>query len=140
FVASTVLGKVGPIIRGWKYGVSSGMPAYSKAYFSRNHYGQPRDMLEQRPFTRYFKVGVRGLDAQEGVMAGPVKVRFVDSDLTPTAPENTQSSNLDAFATSSVPFFDGEARNRPVVNPGALNASILSLSAFDNQNLELDLS
>jgi len=39
---------VGPIIRGWKYGVYDGMPHYSNCVFRRDRFGQFRDMLEQR--------------------------------------------------------------------------------------------
>lgn len=41
------------VIRGWKYGLYSGLPTHSKAVFRRNHYGHLRDMLEQRPFAMY---------------------------------------------------------------------------------------
>jgi hypothetical protein len=44
---------VSPVIRGWKYGLYSGLPMNSKAVFRRDKYGQLRDMLEQRPFTKY---------------------------------------------------------------------------------------
>lgn len=42
-----------PIIRGWKYGIYSGFPAYTKAIFRRDHFGHPRDMLEQRQYTKF---------------------------------------------------------------------------------------
>lgn len=40
---------VGPIIRGWKYGLINAMPYYTSAVFRRDRFGQFRDMLEQRP-------------------------------------------------------------------------------------------
>jgi len=43
-----------PVIRGWKYGLYSGMPMNSKAVFRRDHYGHLRDMLEQRPYTKFY--------------------------------------------------------------------------------------
>jgi hypothetical protein len=39
---------VGPIIRGWKYGLVNAEPYYTSAVFRRDRYGQFRDMLEQR--------------------------------------------------------------------------------------------
>lgn len=39
---------VGPTIRGWKYGLISGIPHYTSCIFRRDKYGQMRDMLEQR--------------------------------------------------------------------------------------------
>lgn len=44
---------VAPIIRGWKYGLYSGLPTHSRCIFRRDRFGQFRDMLEQRPYTRY---------------------------------------------------------------------------------------
>jgi hypothetical protein len=47
---------VSPIIRGWKYGLYSGLPMNSKAVFRRNRYGQLRDMLEQRQYTKFINI------------------------------------------------------------------------------------
>lgn len=44
----------GPKIRGWRYGVYSGIPTRSKTVFRRGRFGQIRDMLEQRPYSRFF--------------------------------------------------------------------------------------
>ena len=44
---------ISPIIRGWKYGLYSGFPTYSKVVYRRNRFGQFRDMLEQRQDTKY---------------------------------------------------------------------------------------
>jgi hypothetical protein len=48
---------VSPVIRGWKYGLFNGFPTHSKAVFRRNSYGQFRDMLEQRQYTKFINVG-----------------------------------------------------------------------------------
>lgn len=40
--------KYGSRIRGWKYGLLSGFTTYRSAVFRRDHFGQFRDMLEQR--------------------------------------------------------------------------------------------
>lgn len=44
---------IAPVIRGWKYGLYSGFPTHSKCIFRRDKFGQFRDMLEQRPYTKY---------------------------------------------------------------------------------------
>ncbi len=99
-------GKVlrGAIIRGWKYGMLNGFEVHSKAIFRRDHYGQLRDMLEQR------------LDAKfhngSSVLASPVNIKFIGTNGATVKPENTFSSNLNFEATSSLPYFDGIVRNR----------------------------
>lgn len=47
---------VSPVIRGWKYGLFSGFPTHSKAVFRRGRFGQFRDMLEQRQYTKFINV------------------------------------------------------------------------------------
>ena len=47
---------ISPVIRGWKYGIYNGFPSHAKMIFRRNRYGQFRDMLEQRIFTKFFNV------------------------------------------------------------------------------------
>lgn len=118
----------GPILRGWKYGVWNGMQEYSRARYRHSRFGQNRDMLEQRLFTKFYLVASTdsGQLSREGVTTSPITVRFVDALGNATAPENTQSQNLSFEATSSVPFFDGEIRNRPDLNPNTQNSSITS--------------
>lgn len=123
---------ISPIIRGWKYGVYSGLPAYSKAYFRQNRYGQFRDMLEQRLCTKYYQTaenGPVGENFQAGQTTAVVTVRFVDASGKLTKPENTWSQNLSFEATSSVPYFDGETRNRQPINVDTLNSNIVTLKA-----------
>lgn len=87
------------LIRGWKYGLMSALPVNSSAVFRRDRFGQFRDMLEQRLDSKMF-VG-------ETVRSAPVQVVFetVDGELS-------FSSNVSNEATSSVPYFDGQVRNR----------------------------
>lgn len=119
-----------PIIRGWKYGVFSGLASYSKAYFRQGRYGQPRDMLEQRLNTKFLNEEDNE-NVNQGVTTAVVNIRFVDSAGRLTNPENTWSQNLSTEATSSVPYFDGEIRNRPDINLSTLNSSIISLLPDD---------
>lgn len=73
----------GVIVNGWKQGVYHGSPQKSFCYFRYNRFGQLRDLLEQRPDTKYH-------DITTGVaLASPVKTVFV--------------SGSDAFVTASRP-------------------------------------
>lgn len=47
---------ISPVIRGWKYGLYSGLPMNSKSIFRRERFGQFRDMLEQRQYTKFINV------------------------------------------------------------------------------------
>lgn len=122
----------GPIIRGWKYGVYSGLPAFSKAYFRPARYGHMRDMLEQRPYTKYYQSSEKAPSIsgfKQGTTVAAVTVKFIDAAGKLTKPENTWSQNLSFEATSSVPYFDGETRNRPDININTLNANIITFKA-----------
>jgi hypothetical protein len=113
-----------PLIRGWKYGVYNGNASYSRAYWRRNRFGQFRDMLEQRPFTKFFRLQVSGslLGLKQGVQPAAVTVNFLDPTTGHlTAPDNTWSSNLHFECTSSMPFFDGVVSNRPPIISTTLN-------------------
>jgi hypothetical protein len=162
----------GPISRGWKYGLVSGMPYYTSCVFRRDRYGQLRDMLEQRPNTSFISdyenstFNYTGNEAEypalpqsqnpaeaatvNGILAPsfnisstnintitndpPVRINFTRQTYIESSgelvyfsekPENTWSSNLSTFATSSLPYFDGISRNRgPITTPP--NLSIIS--------------
>lgn len=121
----------GPVIRGWKYGIYNGLPTFSKAYFRQDHFGQLRDMLEQRPLTKYYQSSEKTttstiLNFRQGTTPSAVTVKFVDAAGKLTKPENTWSQNLSFEATSSVPYFDGETRNRTDINTNTLNANIIA--------------
>lgn len=109
---------VSPIIRGWKYGLYSGLPSYTSAHFRQGRYGQFRDMLEQRLFTKLFTAKRQPQSNSNNVIEdntlndGPVTVRFLDEQGNLTDPANTQSQNLSFEATSSLPYFDLQQKNR----------------------------
>jgi len=140
FYKSNIFG-VSPVIRGWKYGLVSGFPIHSRAVFRRNKFGQFRDMLEQRPFTKFVYSGVNvfgnAVTPQRGpsragrefsqvgqVQESPVTVHFVKRRFEvnkrnigkifdePVNPTMTTSQNLSTEVTSSLPYFDGVARHR----------------------------
>lgn len=101
-----------PVIRGWKYGLANGLPLHTRAVFRRGRFGQFRDMLEQRIDTKCLVPDRRG----SSVGSGPVAVRFFKyptsgSGPVPAQPWETSSSNMSPEATSSLPYFDGAARN-----------------------------
>jgi hypothetical protein len=111
---------ISPIIRGWKYGLYNGFPDYTSAYYRQGKYGQFRDLLEQRKYTT--TIG----GSRSSIIEGPVSVAFVDENDNLTDPARTHSQNLSQYATSSLPYFDLQQRNRP----DALPISNLTLVGF----------
>lgn len=134
-VASTNRYRIGPIIRGWKYGVRSGLPEFSRAVFRLGRFGQLRDMLEQKPYAKFYLETAPGRPAR--VSTAVISVKFVDSLGNVTAPQNTTSQNLSSEVTSSMPFFDGEIRNRTDINANTLNQSVVSFKADQFNNVAL---
>ena len=116
FISGSTGNGYGAVIRGWKYGMKNGSEEFSKVVYRRNRFGQFRDMLEQRPDTRYFDTmglladGVTRRDP--GVRSAAVKIRFINPDGQQVEGNRTFSSNLSKLATSSLPYFDGKVRNR----------------------------
>jgi hypothetical protein len=132
--------KFSPRIRGWKYGVVSGLPTFSRAYWRRGKFGQFRDMLEQRPYTKYYESPENTpIDPsfQQGVKEAAVTVKFISPDGRLTGPDNTWSSNLSFECTSSIPYIEGVPTNRPVVNLLTLNKHIISFRQDFFGNLRL---
>lgn len=118
---------ISPVIRGWKYGVKSGIAEYTHATFRTDKYGQLRDMLEQRPYSKFYITSRDGRAAS--VSEAAISVKFVDATGKLTQPENTWSQNLSLEATSSMPYFDGETRNRQSINKDTLNANIITFKS-----------
>lgn len=122
--------------RGYRYGLISDELKPISAVFRRDRYGQFRDMLEQRQYSALFindptdiaqsKIHA-GESAQHNIyFPGSITAEFRQAVyLNPTAsptevstsPANTNSSNLSIFASSSLPFFDGETKNRDGAPP-----------------------
>lgn len=101
--------------RGWRYGMENGFETCPIATFRRDRFGQPRDMLEQRMYTKYY-------DTKQNVLVvSPVQVKFVDRKGMLTDPLKTLSSNMSSEATSSVPYCDNVSRNRPALVRSDLN-------------------
>ena len=109
---------------GMKYGVLNYRPYYSSAVYRRDRFGQFRDMLEQRPYAKFYKEG------ESDGTPSPIEVRFVQALTNQTMdPKNvaqkerdsassetfgsqvkksSQSRNISIIASSSIPFVDRE--------------------------------
>lgn len=57
-----------PEIRGWKYGLFDSHPRFSVAIWRYGRFGQFRDLLEQRPFTKFY--------TDNTFLGAPVRVSF----------------------------------------------------------------
>ena len=160
--ASNVFG-ISPIIRGWRYGLSNGFPEHTKAIFRRDRYGQLRDMLEQRKYTKcvgepfsFDSPATTVNDKTKSdpvtftVTPPPVSVNFVKQNLsvnskgigkillTPVSPEETYSQNLSTEVTSSLPYFDFQVRSRENQSNGSVaGASVFSLAVDALGNLQI---
>lgn len=92
--------------RGWKYGLWAGFPHQPIAVFRRNHYGQFRDMIEQRPVTKLYGV------SKNEPLSAPVRIQFVSGTqaaLTASDQKNlntTDSGIYDFEAKSGKPYDD----------------------------------
>jgi hypothetical protein len=75
-----------PKIAGWKYGLYGAIPHETSMIFRRDHFGHPRDMLEQRPYTKFLLK-----DKTYTTTQSPVIVTFISG----TDAYVTNSLNLD---------------------------------------------
>ena len=94
---------------GFKYGLINAVEQNPNIVYRGNKFGQFRDMLEQRPYTRYFNKIRNRISRNNWV----VKSKFQEPTWTDPSgkiekkePSETQSCNLSTFSTSSLPFFD----------------------------------
>jgi hypothetical protein len=116
---------ISPKIRGWKYGAISGDPYFSSVVLRRGSYGQFRDMLEQRLFSKFVRLSDEGQHIE--TFDGPVSVKFVDYRENIIDPLKTDHQNITSDSSSALPYFDGEARSRPPVEPNNLGRTIVTL-------------
>ena len=91
--------------RGVKHGLINPTPLFSSAVFNGTQFGQFRDMMEQRQYTRFSLTDNTLTDAA-------VSVQFINRSATPgalniTSGSATNSSNISQFATSEHPYDDG---------------------------------
>lgn len=111
-----------PQIRGWKYGLYSGMNTPSSAVWRRGKYGQFRDMLEQRVYTKNIQLQQQNpynfpATALKRTVDNPISIEFVTGSaifadtldyVTATNPSyNPYDSGIyDREYRSGQPFFD----------------------------------
>jgi len=92
----------------FRYGIANIAAMNSSAVFRYDKFGQFRDLLEQRPTTRFYDSS----DSATTVLEAAVEIKFVNSDYDLIEPIDTISQNLSPYATSSLPYFDGMAVDR----------------------------
>lgn len=108
---------------GFRYGLYNINPIQTRAIFRYNRFGQFRDMLEQRLYTKFQGAAFPDLGIVAGTLGSPVSIKFAGN-----VPARTNSSNLSTEATSSLPYFDGIVTNREdPLNTGILNHSLVEL-------------
>jgi hypothetical protein len=103
-------------IRGWRYGALNGFPQYTSCVFRSSRYGQFRDMMEQRKFSKFFDPDGFTADGKnngkKGSMEAVISIRFVSgSDAAVTASNPTllnpnDSGIYDFEYRSGQPFYD----------------------------------
>lgn len=86
-IYSGIVYGLSPVIRGWKYGLYSGLPMNSKSIFRRGKFGQFRDMLEQRQYTKFVNTGISPLDNEAIVY--DIFNKQLDSSLTSSPATST---------------------------------------------------
>ena len=104
---------VGYRCNGYKYGVYKPIPDCSTAVFRSNHYGQFRDILEQRQYTNYF--GSVGNSNAQSVLGAVVNVAFSSTSSYGITASNVSlnpkdSGIYDTQYRSGQPFFDDDTR------------------------------
>lgn len=84
----------GPVIRGWKYGLLSAFRTNTSIVFRHNHFGQYRDMLEQRIYTKSYNI-------ENGTTSTNVAISFVtDTQAFLTASDQTLNTRDSAIYTT----------------------------------------
>ena len=111
----------GVVIRGYKYGLQNITPTKTSAVYRRDHYGYFRDQLEQRLFTKTYRTNDATSDDT------PVTVQFRSRNLGGLIdPAETNSANLSLFCTSSIPYDDGNYRDRYNLSPDDRALSVVN--------------
>ena len=110
---------------GYAYGIMDTSPKFTTAVYRPGRYGQNRDMLEQRKFSKFYitPTTTRTINSLiptlqavigSGEQDAPITCYFVDSadGVSIVDPYTTDCSNMDLEASSSCPFTDGHICNR----------------------------
>ena len=101
--------------RALRYGIASVRPLHTTMVYRYDHYGQFRDLLEQRIVTRFYDVS----DSDTRILDSPLQILFVNAQNQLIEAASTLSQNLSPFATSSKPYFDNmqvDRKDNPYTN------------------------
>jgi hypothetical protein len=113
---------------GVKYGLKNYVWEPTKATFRPDRFGQFRDMLEQRRYSKFFHRGDD--DNTRGEQEAAVSCIFLDSDGNPVNdPRTTQCLNVSTFMTSSIPYFEGISL-REIPPPAFVTIDITSMGSL----------
>ena len=108
----------GPKPLGYHFGIYNTTPTQTKCMFRRDRYGQPRDLMEQRPVTKFFLQDPTS--GKNTTTKGPVVVSFVSgtmshsrslayAEATSTVSFNRKDSGVyDIECRAGQPFFDDQ--------------------------------
>jgi hypothetical protein len=102
-------------LTGWKYGVYHALPSYTYCYYRRGKYGQFRDRLEQRLFTKTVQTVIQSNKKRNRInfqnISAAVSVKFLSGSTSYITASNqslniTDSGIYDFEAKSGQPFSD----------------------------------
>jgi hypothetical protein len=107
-VSNNTVGTTGSLLRGVKLSDDAERKSddnlRTSSVYRYDTYGQYRDMIEQRKFTRF--------RSTNGSTRAPAFAKFVDRDGLKTTAKSTHSQNISVFMTSSIGYVEGTANNR----------------------------
>lgn len=89
-----------PELRGWKFGLYHAQPRFSTALWRYGKFGQFRDMLEQRPFTKFYN--------KNTFLGSAVRVSFVTSSTEFTLARDYVTATNPTYDTRDSGFYDYE--------------------------------
>jgi len=101
---------------GVKYGLKNYVWESTTSVFRGDRYGQFRDRLEQRRYSKFFHKGDD--EIPQGELEAAVSCIFVDGDGRPLEDAADSScQNISTFMTSSIPYKEGEPVRTPIFSP-----------------------
>jgi hypothetical protein len=124
--------------KGYKYGIANIKPYNSTAVFRYGRFGQFRDMLEQRPFTKFFyeptrestsiddkrKLKEAGFVVARELGQSAVTQRFFDSSGIEVEWSSTTLINVSTDVTSSRPYIEDSSQTYGKLPPSVVYESI----------------
>ena len=116
---------------GCKYGFINYDHLATRAIYRPDRYGQLRDQLEQRRFSKFYHKGDH--ENETGITEAAVSCIFIDADGSPLSDGTTTTCmNISTFMTSSVPYREGETPSRnPTVNDALVTIGSIGAGLFN---------